>query len=217
MISKKSKIIFLMPPKTASNSLTESLLDSSIKFEEFGPSYRLPKIHLFLSEIVKLFNVQDIENYKVVQLVRDPYHRFASTYFHQIKLLPNKHHLKRLNFNDFSIHFLNSLKKGDFLNNFFIGTQFMNKSILSGKSWGGARTYLQQTQWNDLGVDIKYIKLQDGIDVSEELTEHLGIYIPEMPLKNVNKNDINYDDILTDEIMDIIYQVYYEDFIKLDY
>jgi hypothetical protein len=78
MIDKNKKTIVLMPPKTASNSVR-------ILLEQFGYNFykdlnlsNIPQIHLMLSEIIKLYNIVDLEEYKIIQVVRDPYHRYVS-------------------------------------------------------------------------------------------------------------------------------------------
>ena len=79
MISKKDKLIFLMPPKTASKSLKECLLDCSLEFETFDNT-EVDTEHLYLSELVKYFDIENLLQYKIIQVVRNPYDRFYSSY-----------------------------------------------------------------------------------------------------------------------------------------
>lgn len=219
MVSKKAKLIFLMPPKTASNSIKECLLDSSINFEPFKKVGH-PKIHLFLSELVNLFEIKDIESYKVVQVVRNPDYRYASSYFHQMRMLPNnpKIKIKGMDIEEFSEHFLKSLEfSNNFLQTFYGDTNFILKMVSSGKSWGGSRTYLNQTQWNDLNVDIKYFKLEEISEDIKPLSDYLGIYLPQLEKINTNKSPTNYDDVLTNKVLSIIDKVYEQDFQILHY
>jgi hypothetical protein len=187
MVSKKSKIIFLMPPKTASQSLTESLLDSSIRFDEINIQY--PKIHLFLSELVEAHDIKNIEEYKIIQVTREPLERYISSYFHQKKILKGiKTKISDMDIDDFTEHFHDCLGHSNFIKNFYGNEKVIKNMILSGKSWGGSRLYLNQTQWNDLDMPIHYFKLEELQDGLEAISDLIGLYIPDLPQKNVGKN-----------------------------
>lgn len=179
-----------MPPKTASQSFTECLLDSSIKFDELQVSY--PKIHLFLSELVDAHEIQDIEDYKIIQIVREPLERYVSSYFHQLKIIQNVNtKINDMDLDDFTEHYYRCLMAGNFLKNFYGNTNFVKNSIQSGKSWAGSRLYLNQTQWNDLDMPIHYFKLEDLKDGLEAISDLIGVYLPDLPEKNTaNKRDI---------------------------
>jgi hypothetical protein len=221
MVSKKAKVIFLMPPKTASNSIKECLLDSSIDFLDFNREYKKPKIHLYLSELVELFQIEDLHNYKVIQVVREPLNRFVSSYFHQLKIIKNIKYdvkLQGMSFTEFTKHFYACLFNKNFLNNFYGNPKFIYSNINAGTSWGGSRLYLSQSQWNDLSADITYIKLEDISKDISILSKELGVYLPQLEKKNTNTISYDkYDQYLTKETNDIIRYVYEEDFINFKY
>jgi hypothetical protein len=220
MVSTKEKLIFLMPPKTASNSLKECLLDSSLTIEPFNLPYRIPTIHLYLSELVGYYKIEDIENYKVIQVVRDPITRFVSSYFHQLRITNNNDSVKinDMNLSEFTNHLYTCLtKEGSFLKNFFGDIQFIKKSIMSGKSFGGSRTYLNQHQWNDLGVDMTYVKLEDITNDISLLSKEVGVYLSDLEKKNENKTIVDYDTLITDDIRKTLKEIYRKDFKILGY
>jgi hypothetical protein len=73
MIDKDKRLIVLMPPKTASNSLKETMEKNGIKFSVPSQKISTPLIHLKLNEIIKNFEVNDLSEYKILQVTRDPY------------------------------------------------------------------------------------------------------------------------------------------------
>jgi hypothetical protein len=213
MVSKKQRVIFLMPPKTASNSLTDCLRKSEIQFEPLR-SKTFPTIHLYLSELASMYNIHNIDEYKIVQIVRDPAHRFASSYFHQMRTLSKvETNLTGMEFEEFAEHFKDCIgEEGDYLKRFFGRTDFMLKSIRSGKSWGTSRLLLAQHQWNDMGADVKIFKLEKiGKDITP-LANYLGVDLPQMPNKNSNKKEVNYDELLNENILSIVKEIYEKDY-----
>ena len=209
-----------MPPKTASNSIKECLLDSIIDFDEFPQYYTAPKIHLFLSELVGLYDIKDWREYKIIQVVRNPNTRFVSSYFHQLKIIPKDAEgvkIKKMSFSDFSNHFYNSLNSDNFLAEFYGNYKFIHRAIFGGKSWGGSRTWLNQIQWNDLGAKIKYIKLEDITDDITPLSDELGVYLPSLEKFNTNKSKTDYNSMIDNDTQAIINEVYHQDFSKLNY
>jgi hypothetical protein len=206
-----------MPPKTASNSLKECLLDSSLKIEEFPKNFKYPEIHLFLSEIKLVFGIKDLEKYKVVQICRNPYTRFASLYYHNIRLLPKNHPLLELNIEEYADKALKSIVSENYLDEFYGEDKFYYKSIKNKKSWGGTRTILEQTQWCDAPANIKYFKIEDLQDSMDSVSEFIGTYLPELNVVNKNKTDVNYDSVMTDKFKSLVQKLHYGDFKKLEY
>jgi hypothetical protein len=214
MVSKKSKLIFLMPPKTASNSLKECLLDSYIKLDEF-PEFDYPKIHLYLSELQGLFEIEDLSDYKVIQITRDPYSRFVSAYHHQLRLVPNTHPLKNLTLEEYATRVNDCLNEGSFLKNFYFNrTNFITKSIQNRVHWGGVRTHLNQVQFKDVESNIKYFKLEEIAKDITPLSDFIGVYLPELEQKNTNKSE---KEEITKVTKSIIKNIYSKDFETLGY
>ena len=209
-----------MPPKTASNSIKKALKDSGVEFDK-TPYPELPDIHLFLSEILSLYGICPctLEDYKIVQVVRNPHERFASSYYHQLRILKNiETNLNGLNFEEFTLHLKDSLlSKKEFFERFYGRVDFIEKMINSGKSWGGTRLYLNQTQWDDKGVDIKYFKIENLSNDITPLSEYLGIDLKPLPKVNVHKTSENYDELYNDETRKIVNDIYYNDFQALGY
>ena len=86
MVSKTQKIIFLYPPKTASNSLRVSLNDNGFIEDSQNNTYLTPKLHLKLDEIMVAYDIESLDGYKVIQVTRNPYDRMISSYYHQIRI-----------------------------------------------------------------------------------------------------------------------------------
>lgn len=208
-----------MPPKTASNSLSESLYDSSIDFDELV-GFPYPKIHLYLSEIVDAYRIKDVENYKIIQVTRNPMDRFISSYFHQMRMIENKSvKISGMNIEQYTRHFFKSLihSEGDFLENFYGNTKFIKNAVNSGNSWGGSRLFLSQHQWNDMDMNVEYLKLEELQGDTKSLSDLIGVYIPELPVKNTNKKKVDYQSLVTPKIKQIVEFVYEYDYELLKY
>jgi hypothetical protein len=218
MLSKKHKVIFLMPPKTASQALTEVLLDSSIVFDKIQ---RKPKIHLTLSELVDEFEVseKELSSYKIVQVVRDPYERYISSFLHQMRLIPASApnmKIRGMDIDIFSEHLVKSLMKPNFLKNFYGNTNFIKKNLEAGKNWSGTRAFMAQADWNDLGAEIKHFKLEDIKDSMESISDYLGIYLPDMAQKNVSITEKS-PDMYSQFVYDTVTYLYRIDFETFGY
>lgn len=206
-----------MPPKTASNSIRNLLENLGYVFSK---DFRIiqPQIHLKLSEILDIYNVKDLGEYKIMQVVRDPYQRFVSSFYYQKKVLPINHDskLKTFNFSDFSNHLYDAKKTNDFIKNFYGDESYINRCIHNGDGWGGSRLFDTQVSWDNIGVDVKYFKLETLSSDVSELESYLDTPIKKFP--KLNSQDLqNYDSLITPEIKQIVTELFIEDFDKFDY
>lgn len=192
-----------MPPKTASNSVRVSYEEQGIIF--YKDNNKLPQVHLKLSEIVSRYEVNDLNQYKIVQFVRNPYHRFVSSFFFQKKILPKNNNVifKDYDLETFTKHLLDSKKTNTFIESFYGETNFVYNSINNGISWGGTRFYETQRSWNDLNGNVEYKKIED---ISQTLQTI-----------NSQNLDINYLDLITPGIKEMVIELFEEDFDIFDY
>ena len=206
-----------MPPKTASNSIRVLLQQFEYLFSNHL-KIGLPQIHLRMSEIIDLFDVSDLSEYKIIQITRNPYHRYVSSFFHQNRIIPEKYNPNFKNYNliEFSKHLLDSKKSNNFIESFYGDTSFINTSIKSGESWGGSRLFDTQLSWDDLGANVEYFKLENlSYDISE-LGNFLGVRLKKLPMIN-SRGLNNHMDLITPEIKDIVVELFDEDFTKFNY
>jgi hypothetical protein len=213
MIDKNKKIIVLMPPKTASNSIKQTLEKQGINFSNPTKKTTSPIIHLKLNEIVDLFEIDNLEEYKIFQIVRNPYVRFVSSYFHQMRILNNMRSVKFIDFNlnQFSKHLHNTIKSENFLKNFYGDTSFIERSIKNGVSWGGSRLYDTQLSWKNLNCDITYFKLEEVSVNIQPISDFLKIPLPKLDVVNSFSNGKNYPKLIDNEIKLIIEEIFAED------
>jgi len=206
-----------MPPKTASNSIRVLLQDFEYVFS-INSKIVLPQIHLRLSEIINLYNVTDLSEYKIIQITRNPYYRYVSSFFHQNKIIPENYNpnFKNYNLTEFSKHLLDSKKSNNFIESFYGDTSFINNLIKSGESWGGSRLFDTQLSWNDVGANVEYFKLDNLSSDISELENFLGISLKKLPMIN-SRGLNNHMDLITPEIKDIILEVFEEDFKFFNY
>jgi hypothetical protein len=213
MIDKNKKIIVLMPPKSASNSIKQTLEKQGVKFSSPTKKTSSPLIHLKLNEIVDLFEVDDLNEYKIFQIVRNPYKRFVSSYFHQMRILNNLRTVKFLNYDlkQFSEHLYNTINSENFLKNFYGDTSFIEMSIRNGISWGGSRLFDTQLSWKNLDCKITYFKLEDISVNIQPISDFLEIPLPKLDVVNFHSNGKNYSELIDDEIKLIVEEIFTED------
>jgi len=219
MIDKDKKLIVLMPPKTASNSLKETIGKNGFQFSIPSQKISTPLIHLKLNEIIKIFEVNDVSEYKILQVTRDPYTRFVSSYFHLMRITHNSRLLKFSNYDfpTFTNHFYESIKTENFIKNFYGNTSFVDHCINNGISWGGSRLFDTQKSWCDAESNVSYFKLED---ISKEISP-INNFLPAKIsfLSNINKSNLEhkYDSMITSKIKDIVLEVFEEDFKFFNY
>lgn len=206
-----------MPPKTASNSIRTTLETQGVVF--YKDNQILPQIHLKLSEIVNRYVINDLENYKIIQIVRDPYLRFVSSFFFQKRIILNNHNIifKDYDLEEFSTHLLNSKKTNNFLESFYGDTSFIHNQINNGISWGGSRFYDTQTSWNDIGEKISHFKLEEFSNNVNKFKEITNLSIKDLFHINSQNLRLDYTELITPKIKDIVIELFEEDFINFGY
>lgn len=181
-ISKKHKLIFLSPPKTGSTSLSWCLISSKILVDSVINIQNHPTKHLLLSETLKAYDIKitELNQYKIIQITRNPYDRFVSAVYHQninfkknytvseyleklnkyFYLLPNNEDLFYEKFYEMSPHKVRELNYKERANSLF---------------------WFKQEWWNDVGVDVNYFKLESIKENLGELSEFINIKLPDFP------------------------------------
>ena len=220
MVLRDKKLIFLLPSKTGSSSLTKMFKDNGINFE-FSYGHK----HPFLSEVLKSNKIPDFFNYKIYQLCRNPVDRMVSAYFFQRQIIKQKDKYRDffdLDFNDFiklvtdnTHHLPDHVNK--FCHNVFKDMDFGQKGSPNGY---GVRFYLPQIKWNDTGMKINYLKLEELSQDCSILSEILKTDIKfELPKVNVTKKKTAepYIDMYNNESLELLVNTYKEDFKILQY
>ena len=219
MIIEKEKIILLLPPKTASNSLRKLLIDSGFRFRPPLRKVDYPVYHLTLSEICYVYNIpiDQLSNYKIIQIVRNPYDRFISAWFHQMDILNKEMSLDNL------IEKLNQHKHllpnqtDTFYENFYGSINHKEKSFARG-NWGGLRFYFNQTYWNDVNATIHYFKLEELAQDISPLSTLINFKLTDLPKIKVNssiRDDFNI--YYNEEQKKEIQKLFRDDFKILNY
>lgn len=219
MLIEKEKIILLLPPKTASNSLRKLLIDSGFRFRPPLRKVDYPVYHLTLSEICYVYNIpaSQLENYKIIQIVRNPYDRFVSAWFHQMDILKTKMSLDNL-IEKLSQHkHLLPNQTDTFYENFYGSITHKEKSFERG-NWGGLRFYFDQIYWNDLDVKVHYFKLEDLTQDISSLSELINFKLADLPKIKVNSSTReNFNIYYNEKQKKQIQELFKDDFKKLDY
>lgn len=221
IISKKHKIILITPPKTGTHSITNYIQSAGIESDTPVNSVNYPIYHLRLSEICKVYNIpyDDLNNFKILQCVRNPYNRMVSAWLHQMDILDSKIEFVQL---------LNNVKKNkhllpnnidEFYVSFYGDIEHKYKSFKLG-NWGGSRFYFEQNWFNDINANIKYFKLENLQNSTKELSEYLNIKISEFPHINKNIKDISeskYKLFYNNIEKDMVGEMYNNDIKMFDY
>lgn len=208
-----------MPPKTASNSIKLLLEQNGYIFSKDSKSQNYPQIHLKLSEIVEQYNVDNVDDYKIVQIIRDPYQRYVSSFFFQKKIVPNFYtpKFKGFGIEEFTTHLYESKKSDNFIKSFYGDTSFVDLAINAGIGWGGSRLFDTQLGWNDLGLNVSYFKLEDMNDSVGELGGFLNLNNSKLPTVNSQNLTFDYMSLISPNIKEIIIELFDEDFEPLGY
>jgi hypothetical protein len=204
-----------MPPKTASNSIKEMLRMSGVDLTT-PKKQTIPHIHLKISEIKDQYNLESLDKYNVIQVVRNPYERMVSSYFHYLRLIPNSEYGK-LTFQKFLELILECSKSSNFLNCFYNDLEFINNSIKSKIHWGGSRLFDSQSSWNDLDFNLTYFKIEDLSSSMSSISEFMGINLCSLPKININNSVTDYSQILSPVNKLLIEKIFFSDFEKFSY
>lgn len=219
LVSLSKKIIILLPPKTASTSITNSLTKSGIRFDGAKKILDYPTFHLKLSEICEWHQLDDISNYTIIQFTRNPYYRFVSAYYQLMRLITNNKNLliHGMEFKEFTRHLDKSKSSENFIKTFFGDDSYYYENVKQKLNWSGVRMFEEQVSYNDLNSNINYFKIEDVLSNMSQVSELFGVDIN--PVINLNKNPINvdYDKLLDDEVMEIIHRNFINDFNILKY
>lgn len=215
MISVKGKVILLLPPKTGSTSLRTCFNMSNVKFDIpiITPSF--PYYHLTLSEILLLHKVgiDELKNYKIIQITRNPYDRFISAWKHHNRLTKKNISLEKL-IKDLTNNYHLLLNNNDLFYINFYGSIKHKEIAFKKNNWGGIRFWYPQSWWNDLHTNIHYYKLEDLSKNTDHLSNLIGVNLKKLPHANHgNSSYIDYSSYFTSEVKDFINKTYSKDLI----
>lgn len=206
MVSKDSKLIFLTPPKTASNSLRGSLtLSSKIRFNNFDPSYPKPNTHLYLSELVENFKIDNIDEYQIIQIYRNPFEKFRSAFYHFQMLVPSNFKVTKMNLNEFVLHYKDCINSEDYINCMYDEPNYVHDLIKRRINFGCTRYFVEQHKWNDLNKNVIYL----DITKIDELSNIIGVEIPKIGRDNIFLGE---KENFSDFSLDILSKIYEKDF-----
>lgn len=228
MIFLDKKIIFLLPPKCGTTSLLTLL--SNLPNISSNVSLRNTR-HTLLSRVVKSNNLQDtIQDYKIYQLCRNPLDRLVSSFYfysnqfgvqrflNQTQTYKNGEFklTKELNFTNTMEVFLPHLH---LLAN---SPNHKDYPAYSGKKFfhGFFMFFSPQSMWNDLDMDVEYIKLEDLKKNTSILSSIFKKdFQHEFPSANVNKKRPSqpYLEMFTKKTLELAYKAYEQDFKILKY
>lgn len=204
-----------MPPKTASNSIKELLVNSNI-LPVTPKKETLPHIHLKLSEIKYEYELDSLSDFKILQIVRNPYDRMVSSYFHKLRM-GDIFGNKKIEFQKFLELILECKTINNFPSCLYEDYTIVNKSITSKIHWGGSRLFESQSRWNDLNYDFNFFKLEDLKNDTSHFSKIVGAETQKLKIINKNTIDIDYSTFLTEHNKSLIEKIFYDDFENFSY
>jgi hypothetical protein len=219
MISKESKIILLLPPKTASMSIADAFKRSGISFDRPNKIVEYPIFHPKLSEICEIYDIKNVDEFNIIQFTRDPYHRFVSSYYHLNKITPTNKNItfEGMNFNKFVLHIDKCKSSKNFVKELFGNDSHYHENLRMKRSWSGVRMFDEQITYNDLGLTVNYFKIEDLSNNLKIIENMISSELPRVNFLNENPMKINYDSLLVTETKEIIYKHFMSDFKILNY
>jgi hypothetical protein len=222
MVSKTQKIIFLYPPKTASNSLRVSLNNNGFIEDTQNDTYLTPKLHLKLDEIMVAYDIESLDGYKVIQVTRNPYDRMISAYYHQIRIFnrpdfESSVSISEHTFDQFLIHLNLTINSENFIDDFYGNSSHINYVIENKKSWGGIRFYNTQSSWKNIDCDFYHFKLEDLTKDIKPLCDLINLPLSPLYQINTNPEKVDYEIHKTPQNKLIIQNLFSEDFNTFGY
>lgn len=220
MVSKINKLIFLLPPKTGSTSIARCLKVSMLPLSDIVNYNQYPTVHLTLNEIIDLYsiNFDELNEYKIIQIVRNPYDRFISSITHQNKLLSTNYDV---------MHYLQKLKQYLYLlpNDFdmfyekFYGTIKYKQNVFQQNNWGGLRFWFKQEWWSNSFKNIHYLKLENISNDLDILSNCIGFKLNKLPhIRPANgERDLDYRSYFNNESKKIFDDLYESDLKLFNY
>jgi hypothetical protein len=222
MVSKTQKIIFLYPPKTASNSLRYTLNENGFIEDSQNNTYLTPKLHLKLDEIMVAYDIESLDGYKVIQVTRNPYDRMISAYYHQIRIFnrpdfESSVSISEHTFDQFLIHLNLTINSENFIDDFYGNSSHINYVIENKKSWGGIRFYNTQSSWKNIDCDFYHFKLEDLTKDIKPLCDLINLPLSPLYQINTNPEKVDYEIHKTPQNKLIIQNLFSEDFNTFGY
>jgi hypothetical protein len=222
MVSKSQKIIFLLPPKTATNSLRITLEENGFIFDSQNNTFVEPKLHLKLDEIMSSYDIDSLDGYKVIQISRNPYDRMISGYYHQIRIFnrpdfESNTSISGYTFDQFLTHLNSTINSENFIEEFYGESSHINYVIENKKSWGGTRFYQTQSSWKNLECDYYHFKLDDLVNDITPLSTLINLPLTPLLFVNLNPLNVDYEIHKTPQNKLIIQNLFSEDFDNFGY
>ena len=208
-----------MPPKTASNAIRQTLENYGVVFSLPIQKKLTPVIHLKLNEIVDLYDIDSLDEYKIFQIVRNPYRKFISGYYHQMRISPpgKGYKFTEYNISQFANHLYNSKKSENFLEEFYGDTTLVYSHINNGLNWGGSRFFDTQSSWKNIDSNVKYFKLEEIKDNLSPIGEFLKLPLVTLDKVNFGPKVKNQSDLIDFETKEIIDELFNDDFVNFGY
>jgi hypothetical protein len=171
---------------------------------------------------------EELGNYKIIQIVRNPYDRFVSAWKHQMEItlrfMGSSQNEKDISLSDM-IDKVNLHKHllpnniDEFYKEFYGNISFKENSFKNG-TWGGMRFWCDQTWWNTTTDTTVYFKLENLKNDISELSECVGINLPKLPHIKPNlysKRNTDYRTYYTNDTMQSVKTLFNNDINILGY
>lgn len=218
MVIDRFKLVALLPSKTGSSSLRGLFLEQRVLQRPEFRRLPYPHYHLYLSELALVHGLdsKSLAKYKLVQVTRDPIHRFISAWKHQERILGHSIEVEDLLDKLYFYKFLLPDQWEEFYLKFYDDPDHQIKSFQKG-NWGGVRFYVDQVDWNDLNLNVCYFKLEElSVDIAP-LSEFLQLNLPPLPQKNKGNYSETVGSLLTYSLKEKVYQLFKRDFKAFNY